>query len=225
MQEPVKIVIVDDHDLVLCGIYSVLSGYEKYQIVGECYSVDDALNFTRQSLVDIVITDLHFKIKSGIELVVELKKRNPNQKILMLTLEDRPDYIREAINAGVNGYVLKSDEKKKLLLAVEEVCRVGEYFSPAVTRILSSMPQTHKSLDTQALPPAYYKLTPKEKEVLMLIAKSETNANIMSKLNIVAPTLATHRQSLKEKLDEHTDVGLSLFAFKHGLVKMGERDK
>lgn len=223
MEEPVKILIADDHDLLLCGLFSVLSGNEKYQVVKECYSAEDALDFVRHTPVDIVITDLHFKQMSGIQLVIELKKRTPAPKTLMITFEERPEYIRDAINAGVNGYVFKSDEKKKMLMAVEEVYRVGEYFSPAVTRVLSSIPQNHKAHDPQEYPPGYFKLTPKEIEVLTLIAKSETNSSIMDKLKIVAPTLATHRQNIKVKLGEETDVGLSLFAFKYGLVKMGER--
>ncbi len=223
MEEPVKILIADDHDLVLCGLFSVLSGNERFKVVRECYSAEDALDFVRHTPVDIVITDLHFKGMSGIELVVELRKRYPAQKTLMITFEERPEFIREAINVGVNGYVFKSDEKQKMLLAVEEVYRVGEYFSPAVTRVLSSIPQNHRVHDPQEYPPAYFKLTPKEIEVLTLIAKSETNLSIMQKLNIVAPTLATHRQNIKVKLGEDTDVGLSLFAFKYGLVKMGER--
>ena len=140
----------------------------------------------------------------------------------MLTLEDHPEYIREAINVGVNGYVLKSDERKKITLALEEIHRVGEYFSPAVTRILSSVSQVNQDLGAQLLPPAYYRLTPKEKEILVLIAMSETNVSIMQKLNIMPPTLATHRQNIREKLGEPTDVGMSLFAFRYGLVKMGK---
>lgn len=221
MNEPVKVLVADDHDLILSGIHSVLSGNDDFQIIAECSSAEEVLNFVRNHTPDIVITDLHFKAKSGIQLVLELKKVNPAQKVLMLTLEDHPDYIREAINAGVNGYVLKSDERKKIILALEEIHRVGEYFSPAVTRILSSVSQVNLELGTQLLPPAYYRLTQKEKEVLVLIAMSETNMSIMQKLNIMPPTLATHRQNIREKLGEATDVGMSLFAFRHGLVKMG----
>ncbi|MEI7584482.1 response regulator transcription factor [Runella sp.] len=219
MQEPINILIVDDHDLMLCGIEFVLEKYEQYQIIQKCSSVESALTFLKKTTVDLIITDLHFQDNTGIELTIEVKKRDPKQKILMLTLEDHPEYIRAAMNANINGYVLKSDEQKKFLLAVEEICRVGEYFSPAVTRILSSMPQAQKAIESEALPPAYYHLTPREREVLALIAKSETNTEIMEKLKIVAPTLATHRQNLLRKLGEKNDVGLSKFAFKYGLVK------
>jgi DNA-binding NarL/FixJ family response regulator len=220
MKLPIKILTADDHDLVLCGMESVFEDSNNFQIVKQCKTIAEVMEYITAENVDVIITDLHFKEHTGIELVLAIKEKYPAQKILMLTLEEHPDYIREAINAGVNGYVLKSDEKQKLLLAVDEVMRVGEYFSPAVTRILSQMPnKTQKALDEE-LPPVYYQLTPKEKEVLYLIAKAETNPAIMKKMNILPPTLSTHKQNLMQKIGVNNEVGLCFFAIKYGIIKI-----
>ncbi|GAB3515509.1 response regulator [Emticicia fontis] len=220
MKPPIRILTADDHDLVLWGMEAVFKDSDNYEIVKRCKSTEEVLDYLKHEKVDVIITDLHFKNQTGIALTLAIKEKYPSQKILMLTLEEHPDYIREAINAGVDGYVLKSDDMQKLRLAVDELMKLGEYFSPAVTRILLQMPNKNRKELDEVLPPAYYQLTLREKEVLSLIAKAETNLAIMQKMNILPSTLSTHKQNLMKKIGVNNEVGLCFFAIKYGIIKI-----
>jgi DNA-binding NarL/FixJ family response regulator len=223
MERPIKVLIADDHDLIFSGLEVLLGDTSQYTILQHCKTLEQARQYVLKQEVDLLITDLHFTEGTGIALVLEVKKHKMKQKVLMLTLEEDPSYIREAVNAGVDGYILKGEDNVRLKGAIEQLITVGEYFSPNVTRILSQhtekKPITHTD---EVFSLSHYRLTPKEQEVLLWIAKAKNNAEIMNILNIEASTLSSHRTSLYSKVGVSTDVGLSMFAFKYGLIKMNK---
>lgn len=204
-----KILLVDDHTILLDGVKSLLSQEEGLQIVGQAGSAEVALEFLKKHDVDLVITDYSMPGMDGLSLVNTLKRIAPNTKIILLSMHDEVHLVKEILKAGVNGYVLKNDTHKELLNAIRDVSQGKVYLSSDVNKMLIT---NLNNPDEGKL------LTDREREILKLIAKEYTNKDIAEELFISERTVETHRKNIFKKTGTNSLVGLIKFAYANNLI-------
>ena len=209
-----QILLVDDHQIVLDSLSWLLTTFDKIEVSGKYTDGNAALKHYKEHGADLFITDMRMPIMTGVELCVEARKINPEAKVLILTMVEDAKQIREAVKAGVNGYVLKIADGDELLLAIRTVLEGRKYFSDEVVIELA----LGKEETGDANPGTFAKLTIREVEILRLVAKEMSTNEIAEKLFISVPTVETHRRNLMQKIGAKSVVGLVLFAVKHDLL-------
>jgi len=203
-----KIFIVDDHQLVIDGLQSLLCNEDKYQIVGHCNKPLEVLNRLEENPADILLTDINMPEMSGVELTRLVKKRFPSIKIIALSMFGDKQVIREMIDAGVSGYILKNTGKQELLEALSRVSNGYTYFSDEVT--LELMKNLNESGSSS--------LTNREIEIIRLIEKELSNKQIADKLFISERTVETHRKNIFRKTKTQSIIGLVKYAYEHKII-------
>ncbi len=220
--EKYSIILVDDHQIVLDGIASVLEGVENYELVGMANNGRDAIQTARVTMPHLVLMDIDMPIMNGITAATQLKRDFPEIKIIILSLHNEKAIIQNLIQIGVDGYLLKNSDKDEMLKAIDTVLQGGRYFSTDVTLSLSGMAPS-QSVQLKNTDPGNAEklssLTERELEVLKGIAEGLTNKEIGQQLFISQRTVDTHRQNIMKKLDVKKVVGLIKFAIKNGLVE------
>ncbi len=211
----VRVVLADDHALVREGIRHVLDADANIEVVGEAANGADAVALALEHLPDVVLLDITMPGENGLRAAARLREALPNARILMLSMHDNAEYVREGMRIGTHGYLLKDSAGEELRAAIRAVHAGGTFFSPAVVRRLTSTPE----VPTPA--PAYAQLqllTPRERDVLQGIADGQTNKAIAAELGISRRTVEAHRESLMRKLEIHSVAGLTRFALEVGLL-------
>ena len=215
MTREIRVVIVDDHAIVREGVRTVLDPASGYVIVGEGRSVAEAIAASAQLHPDVLVLDISMPDGSGLQAIAEVIERSPSTRILMLSVHDNPQYVLASIRAGAHGYLRKDSAPAELRAAVRAI-HAGELFmSPEISR------QVAESLRGSATPtvePTPSLLTPREREVLVLIAQGLANKEIAAQLGISSRTVEAHRDSIARKLGVRTVAGLTRFCLKHGLL-------
>ncbi|MBU2914491.1 MULTISPECIES: response regulator transcription factor [Reichenbachiella] len=215
MQKSIKVLIVDDHQMFLDGLSSILVGDEQVEVVGVLTDARAVIDTLKDAPVDVVVTDVSMPHMDGIQLNAELKKRNIQAKVLVLTTHNDPDIIQKLIKGGVDGYLLKNAEKNELLTAIKTVATGGKHFSQEVqkkyTESLFSSATTSSTVQTA--------LSKREKEILHLIVEEFTAQEIAEKLFISQHTVNTHRKNLLSKLGVKNTAGLVKQTILKGLLK------
>jgi DNA-binding NarL/FixJ family response regulator len=209
-----RVLIVDDHEIVLDSLSLLLGSFDHISVVGKFTNGNDAIGYYQKYGADLVITDMRMPSMSGVALCTELRKINPNAVVLMLTMVEELKQIREAIKVGVNGYVLKMTDARELSLAVRTVLTGRRYFSEEVIVELS-VGREESSSSKGGL---FAKLTLRELEILRLVGKELSTNEIAEKLFISVHTVESHRRNLMQKIGAKSVVGLVLFAVKHDLL-------
>lgn len=212
---PVKVLLVDDHQIVLDSLSMLLSTCDEVQIVGNATSGARALTILELKEADILITDQRMPGMSGTDLCLQVRRRFPKVRIMMLSMAEDAAQIKEAIKAGVMGYVLKKADAAELIRAIRIVADGKKYFSEEVILELASA--AGENLD-DGRPETISRLTSREMEVLCLIAKEFSTNEIAEKLFISVPTVETHRRNLFQKLEVKSAVGVALYAIRHNLI-------
>jgi len=205
----IKIIIADDHEMVLDGLESIIKNDLNIEIVGRAMTGKDVISIVNVKNVDIVVLDINMPIMDGIETTKFLKKNNPEIKILILSMHEEISFIRSIFNAEANGYILKNKGKEELLSAIYSIYNGKDYFSEEVTQ---SIYATLKSKDVAG----EIKLTEKEKQVLTYIGNGYTGPEIADKLNIAKTTFETHKRNLIEKTGVRNSNTLIKFAIENG---------
>jgi DNA-binding NarL/FixJ family response regulator len=204
-----KILLVDDHQILLDGLAFLLNRDETISEVKAVNSVKLAWETLEDYRPDIVVSDISIPGEGGIAFVKQLKERDHNLQAIFLSMHEEPYLVREALSTGAEGYVLKKTAHEELINAIAEVSRGGLFFSPEVQKILVRRLQFP---DDEKL------LTTREKEILQLIFDDHSNKEIGVKLNISERTVEAHRRNIYEKTKTNTLVGLLRFALDNGLV-------
>lgn len=204
-----KILLVDDHTILLDGIASLLSQEDDLTILGKAGSAQAALEFLKTESVDLIITDYNMPGMDGLSLLHTVKRLFPQTKIILLSMHDEVHLVKEILKAGVNGYVLKKDTHKELLSAIRDVKQGKVYLSSDVNKLLIT---NLNNPDEGKL------LTDREREILKLIAKEYTNKNIAEELFISERTVETHRKNIFKKTGTNNLVGLIKFAYANNLI-------
>ncbi len=213
----IRILIADDHSLVRAGLRAILSTQPDLEIVGEAADGDEVLRLAHELQPDVVLTDLSMPgpAGGGIAIARRLKETMPAVRVLILTVHEDESLMRAAIRAGAVGYIVKRAAETELLDAIQAACRGDLYVHPSMTRML------FKDLTTPPVsePMPVESLTPREVDVLRLLAKGYTNRQIADVLSLSMRTVEGHRASLMGKLNVHSRVELTSFAEEHGLLE------
>ena len=217
LKKVINVLVVDDHQLIIDGMRSILQDEESVQFAGGANSVDEAIQFLGMHPVDVILADISMPDKSGVVLAREVKNRYPSIQVLALTMHEDFTMITSMIEAGASGYILKRTSVNELLEAIQVVAAGGKYLGREVQAILmdnltpARSQKTEPETDTTPL-------TPREKEVLALVAKEFSNEEIARKLFISERTVETHRRNIFTKTNTKSIVGLIKFAMKHRLI-------
>jgi two-component system response regulator NreC len=208
---PIRIVLADDHVLVRQGLKSLLER-EGFQVVAEASDGQEAVCHVETFRPDIAILDISMPTLNGLSAAREMKSSSPKTKIILLTQHDEGQYIHEALEAGVKGYVLKNQVANDLLLAIRQVSRGQVYLSPGVS---SAVMEAYRSKSESSRSP----LTLRERQVLQLIAEGKSTKDIASLLGVRVKTAESHRTRLMQKLDIHETATLVRYAVRQGIVQ------
>jgi len=207
-----RVLLVDDHPMVLVGVRTLLSTQENIQVVGEAASAAEVYDKIGGLLPDIVILDISLPDESGIDVARRLHELYPDIKIIIHSMHDEQEYIEQFIRCGGVGYVLKQGTPEEIISAVQTVINRGAYFSPKIAQIILRFRQDESWMNTTP------RLTQREEQVLKFVAKGKTNKEIGDILCISARTAAKHRESLMHKLDMHSIAELTQYAISKKLI-------
>lgn len=212
----IRIFIADDHKILRDGLIAVIESEKNYQVIGQASNGQEAVENIEELNPDVAIVDINMPLLNGIEVTKEIRKFNKNIKIIILTMFNDSENIKDAIAAGANGYMLKMSDMDELFLAIDTVLKEGRYLNKDVANILvSNYVHTLQSGQSKSeiLP-----LTKREKDVLKLIVSGLTSQQIAEKLFISYFTAAEHRKNIMKKLSVKNTVELVNLAVKEKLV-------
>jgi DNA-binding NarL/FixJ family response regulator len=217
MDKKVRIVLAEDHTILREGLRALLSADPKFEIVGEAADGRQAVRAVEKLGPDLVMMDLSMPRMTGMDAIREIKRRYPETKIMVLTVHKTEEYLRTTLQAGANAYVLKDATRDELLMAIENVLRGKTYLSPGVSeKVIEGYLEGKES----RLPGSTLGLlSPREREVLKLIAEGYKNKEIGADLCISLKTVEKHRANLMKKLDLHNAAALTAYAIEQGLVE------
>jgi DNA-binding NarL/FixJ family response regulator len=206
----IKIVLVDDHHIVLDGLESLLQQEPEFHVLASLHSGEEVLEMLKSQQPHILLTDFSLPGISGIDFVRQVRRLYPQIKIIVLSMHDEAHIIKSVLKEGVEGYLLKNIQHSELKSAIRHVSQGLPYVSPEVTRLL--MDEMNRPKDEPEL------LTERELDVLRLIAKECSNKEIADKLFISERTVETHRKNIFRKTKTSSLVGLIKFAYEHKMV-------
>ena len=202
-----KILLVDDHAIVLDGLKSLLSKIENIEIAGVANNGDEGLEQLRKTKADLVITDLNMPGIDGLEFIKTIRNDFPPTKIIVLSLHDEPHFIRNIMKLRVQGYILKNDASSELVEAVERVLDGKTFFSSKINQVLMEQIDEPDKL-----------LTDRELQIVKLIVQEFSNKQIAGQLFISERTVETHRKNIFRKTETNNIVGLIKFAYNNKLI-------
>lgn len=218
MQEIINVIVVDDHQIIVDGLVSLLSEREEINVVAGVTSAKEALNVISKNIVDVAIIDIHMPEITGIELTKLIRGKFEHVRVIALSMHDDSSLINKMIEAGASGYVLKSSSMNEVAQAISKVAQGHKYLSSEVQSIIMENIFFHDDAIRQ-IEPNVPKLSPREAEILQLIAKEYTSEKIGEKLFISPRTVETHRKNIFTKTGTKSIVGLIRYAIEHDLIK------
>jgi DNA-binding NarL/FixJ family response regulator len=212
----IRIVLVEDHAILREGLKALIEIESDFDVVGDFCRVEASLEPIRDLQPDLVVTDLALPGRSGIELLAEIRRLAPKARKLVLTAHENEEYIRAALNAGADGYVLKDANSAELMVAIRTVSAGQQYLCKAIaSKILSG----YLSGDQRASSPAVAQtITEREREVLTRIALGNSNKLIARELGVSPKTVEKHRSNLMRKLQLHNAAAITMFAIRNGMT-------
>ncbi len=213
--DTVRIILADDHAVLRDGVRMVLESQPGFKVVGTADNGADAVELAGDLQPDIAVLDVAMPNMNGLEATRQITERCPNTQIVILSMYDNEEYLREALRAGASAYVLKRAAAKELVGAIQTVRQGQSYLDPALTRTLIS----DYVRQVERVDEAPDSLTDRELEVLKLVAEGFTNRQIALKLTISIKTVQTHRANLMDKLNLHDRTELVRYAIRRKLIE------
>ena len=211
-----KVVIVDDHALMRNGLEAMLESEPAYEVVGTAADGMTAMRTISELEPDIVMMDLTMPRTSGIDAIVQIKRRHPSIKVIALTFHKEDNYIHSTLKAGADAYVLKDDSRTELFSALASVIGGKNYLSPSIVdRVLAGYLSGGENTSGG---PSWEILTRREREVIKLIAEGKRTKEIATYLSLSPKTIEKHRTNLMRKLDLHNVSEVTVYAIKNGFV-------
>jgi DNA-binding NarL/FixJ family response regulator len=206
-----RIVVVDDHLMLIQGIKKLLEGRSGLQVVGEAYDGREGVELVKRLKPDIAIVDITMPHLNGLDATRAIAKHSPRTKTILLTMHKENPYVTEALDAGVHAYVIKSQTAGDLLRAIDEVAANRVYLSPSIASVVVNAYRHKDGVDSVPL-------TLREREVLQLIAEGQRTKQIAARLGISVKTAESHRTRIMKKLDVHDTANLVRYAIRRGLI-------
>jgi len=208
----ITVVLVDDHAVVRSGLRLLLDAQDDIDVVGEAGNAKEAVFRARALKPDVILLDIVMPGESGIDVLPKLLKEAPEMRVLVLSMQDDPSYVREAFAAGASGYVLKEAVDEEVVSAVREIAAGGRYVHPALgARMIAAEAEERAAAEADPL-------SEREREILRLLALGHTNQEIARQLYISVRTAESHRAHIMQKLRLSTRAELVRYALLHGLL-------
>ena len=212
----IRVILADDHAMVRQGLKALLDADGGFRVVGEASDGKEAIEATRREQPDVLLLDLSMAGMSGIEALRRLRDERSKTRVLVVSMHATSEYVRAALRAGADGYLVKGSGVADLKEAVRAVARGQRFLSPEVER--AALQDLLDGPDARAVVDPLERLTPREREVLQLIAEGHSNRSIAEALDLSIKTVDGHRTRVMSKLDLHDVTALTRFAIRHGLV-------
>src|ERR1700681_474026 len=215
-----RILIADDHEVVRRGLCALLQAREGWEICAEAKDGREAVEKAAQLKPDVVILDVGMPNLNGLAATRQLTQRDPHCKVIVLTITDSDQVIREALDAGARGFVLKSDAARDLISAVEALQHNRMFFTPRVNDMVLAgfLDRGHNGSNADS--PKLPTLTPREREVIQLLAEGKSSKEGASLLNLSTKTAETHRSNIMRNLDIHSIRDLVVYAVKNDIIQV-----
>jgi len=210
-----RILLADDHPIFRFGLSSLLASHEGWEVCGEATDGRDVLEKYRQLKPDLLILDVCLPILNGLDTARQILKLNPAQAILILTAVDSEHVIRDCLEAGVRGWVFKSDGTTDLTTAVEAIQQRKSIFSSRVSHVIMDGYKRHRADSNPARMP---KLSPREREVVQLVSEGKASKEVAAILHVTLATAETHRSNIMRKLEIHSIAELVLYAVRNEII-------
>lgn len=213
----IRILLADDHAVLRSGLRALLERHEDIAVVGEATDGRELVQMAVKMEPDVVITDIGMPNLNGTEATAQITAKHPNVKVIMLSMHSDEAYVLRALKAGARGYLLKeSSSEADLITALRAVHSGKAYFSPAISALL--VEDYVRQLRDKDEVDSYELLSPREREILQLIAEGKSNKDIANLLNLSLYTVETHRGNILQKLNLHSVAELILYAVRKGVI-------
>jgi DNA-binding NarL/FixJ family response regulator len=214
---PIRVMLADDHNLLRAGVRALLHSVPGVEIVAEASNGREALEGIHQHRPDVLLMDIAMPGMNGLEALARISKEHPDVRVIILSMHATEEYVHQAFKAGASGYLLKDAAAAELDVAVRAVARGETYLTPAVSRhVVEYLRRAGNGGSSADL------LTPRQREILQLIAEGKTTKEIARVLSISVKTVETHRLQLMERLAIHDVPGLVRYAIRHRLVQLDQ---
>jgi len=213
----IRVLLVDDHAILREGIKALLEKQDDIEVVAEAADGREAIPKAVQFRPDVVVLDISMPTMDGLESTRQMKRENPDIKVLVLTMHDNEEYFFQLLRAGASGYVTKKSVSRELVSAIEAVYRGDSFFCPAMAKFLLS---DYLRLDKSVENISQEELTPREREIVKLIAEGYTNQQIADLLHRSVKTIESHRSNILRKLDIHDSIELVKYAVRKKLIEI-----
>jgi DNA-binding NarL/FixJ family response regulator len=213
-----RILVADDHEVVRKGLTAILEQQPGWQLCGEACNGREAVEKAKQLMPDVIVMDVNMRGLNGLEATLKIVKANPATRVLILTLQDSGQLIRDVLDAGARGFLLKSDSGSELVAAVDALLRGKTYFT---SKVASLVLDGYLRRGTP-FSPLRNPLTPREREVVQLLAEGSSTKEVAVMLGLSVKTAETHRSNIMRKLQLHSVSSLVLYAVRHNIVHVAQ---
>src|ERR1700724_376807 len=213
-----RILIADDHDLMRRGIKGMLQSHAGWEICGEAHTGREAVTQAEQLKPDIAILDISMPDLNGVDAAKRIRKASPDTEVLILSVHYSDQLIRDILEAGVRGYIVKSDSDRDLVIAVETLANHKPFFTPRATEVMLTNFNEGKT-KADLLETMRDRLTSREREIVQLLAEGKSSKEVASSLNISVKSAETHRANIMRKLQLHTVSELVRYAIRNQIVE------
>ena len=211
-----RILVADDHEVVRRGLQALLEAQPGWEVSGEAVDGREAVEKAKQLKPDVVIMDISMPVLNGLEATRQILKVNPHARVLILTMHESDQIVREVLDAGARGYILKSDAGRDLVGAVEALRRYNSFFTSKVAEMVLDGYRAVVAEDDKL---AHDRLTPREREVLQLLAEGKSSKEVAAQLSLSISTAETHRANIMRKLDLHSISDLVRYAVRNNIIE------